>query len=375
MMNSNGRFPVQMLAVVVVAAVVGAILFSAWTVFSGGQGIGQQLCNQYSSTGQFLGQVPCSALPFQAAGPTVAGTQIPSVQTGPTTNSGLKFVVNDFKTNSGIDANLLLYQYNPPTPIGQILPAESAWSGLAEEITKSTSDTFSNITGNTGYTAVIGNTTGTFTFYPTLVHGVSPNTSTVTVPILVRQAATSAATTTVYGDDDITAVTLAAKQSLAVNGFSKFRIRIQPASSTNNNLFFSDNVLGPATVFDFNSVTIKSLTDLIEKGPLGQANMVPIGSAPAGHQIGDLERTTSIAYQMGMHKTLVPGQTYDITGTINAGSTEPTTTDDASDINVTIYDGCLIRNSTTGAWVEAYRDPVSLANSCATNITDAIHIS
>ena len=200
------------------------------------------------------------------------------------------------------------------------------------------------------------------TFYPTTVSLQAPAAGSKTVVLNVKSIQNTHPTVTCYKSDDVTANTASAAEALSANDNKTVRCRIRTAASTSDNNFFSDGVLPPRVVCDVNAISFSQIT-MRE----GTTQMTP-ASAPSGHSIIDVNRTSTVAFDMAT-KSLASSTDYDLYITLRTGALDPVTIGDSiaeGDNNASlwcqVYDGYRQKYNLTNTYGEFYRNPNNLAD-------------
>jgi hypothetical protein len=224
------------------------------------------------------------------------------------------------------------------------------------------------LTSNALYDAIVSDASVNSWFYSVKTSVQAPAAgSIIAPPIKVYSILNSTPTITCYKTDDVTANTASARQAISANENLTLRCRIRTASTAADSNYFSDNVLPPAIVADTNIMAITQVA--MKEGSVSLAATSVPGHQPDAD--GNVTRTTSFAYVMNS-KSLVTSTDYDIYFTLKSGSIDPTdnsTTiaDNNGAVFITIYDGCLVKNTMTNSYQESYKHPNTLADICATN--------
>jgi len=313
------------------------------------------------------------SIPFQAGVQSIvtpAGDGQITIS-GSSQNPSLVFTTFDQKTLSSVDSTIELWKNTG-----------SSREYIGSEKTVSGSATFSNLDPNTQYVAEVSDVNSGFIHYGKMVEVATLNagSKTITVPIITGTQSADVPTITIYNNDDVTTNAFDYNNvirfdtntlNLGSNDTKTARIRIRPASTTNDNNYFGGGLIPIVCVADFNSLRLSSIT-----AKFGDSSLSTTG-VPSGHIVPDLNHTSKIAFALPV-SSMKPATDYDLKLTFKS-STAPALSVDFNcnangyDLNfdsvqITCYDGCRTKNTNTGEYVNVYRDPVDLSNICASNI-------
>lgn len=344
-MNTKGQGVWAILVIVFIAVILGIAGYNFFT----GQRIVSQTCTTVTGVIGFVNaQGFCEAIPFQAGVTPTGG----GVLTG---NPQLTVPIADQKTGQALGGTV--YLRSGTTDVTSATATDSAGASLT------------GLTSNVIYdTVVVDASGGNGFFYSVKTTLQAPSAgSVIASPVKVFSINSTAPSITCYKIDDVTANTASARQAIAANEQVTMRCRIRTASTVNDNNVFSDNVLPPAIVLDYNSQALTQIS--MKEGSISLG-----GTSVTGHQPdidGNVTRTSTVAFAM-QTKSLTPATDYDVYFNLKAGSIDPTDTsttvaDNNGAVFVTIYDGCLVKNTLTQTYQEVYKNPNTLANVCATN--------
>ena len=334
-MNQKGFTPIGL--IVTIAGILVIILLGM-AVWSGMQGQPITLPIQLQAGGQ---QIITPAGDGQI---TISGSS---------QNPSLVVSAFDQKTLSSLEATVEVWKDN----------GDGTRQFISSNTTSSGSVTFSNLDPNTHYfLEVKERTSGTYVFYPKVVDATTLNAGSKTITVPLISVASGVPTYSIYNNDDVTANSTSASLALGANDTKSARVRVRPASTATDNNYFGGGVIPIVCVFDHNALQITQVT-----GKLGDTSLSTTG-VPSGHSVADLNHSSSIAFALPV-SSMKPATDYDLRLSVKSASgvVFPVHDGNGASIFGTCYDGCRIKNTNTGEYVNAYRNPVDLTNICATN--------
>ena len=272
-----------------------------------------------------------------------------------TGNPGLTITVLDSKTQSV--NNEAIVRLLDST--GQLRATATTVSGVA---------TFTSLDPSTTYTAEILPTSGTTAFYafskPVSTNAAGSKTAVMTY---VSQT-TTAPTVTVYNNDNITSNSYTVPQAVGFGDSVTFRIRIRPASSTNDNNMFSSGIIKFAV--DYNSLSVQSLT--MKEGSTampGPNNVVTVN----GHTTKDANQNATSFFD-SIATSLAPATDYDYYLTVKAATAQQPVAV-TGEIYVTAYDACRVQDTRVGTYGNYYQHPVDNSAICSGNAVTSVYMS
>lgn len=230
-----------------------------------------------------------------------------------------------------------------------------------------TSSGYVSLTGlaaNTDYTLEILPSGAATAFYPFSVPAKTAGSGSN--PIAAAYFGTNNGTTTytVYNTDGIT--NNATTEAVTINQTKTFKIKLNLASSTNDNNYFGDGQLPIRAVVDYNS---NDYTAFSFRTDAGEATGGFGG--PAGHSTPDKNRSASAGFNLVDTQWNSGDEKY-VYVTYTTGTIEPVNSGDANcSLRISFYDGArdqLSIGANSGAYVEAYSNDTDNADIGSTNL-------
>ncbi len=330
LLDKRGQAPTTLLAGGLLVAVTLAVLLMAFMFITG------------------------SPLAFQAGGPApppgeegTGSSQNPSLEISsfePITGDIVESTINLFKVDAGAR--------DPNCPIRCRAGRFTTSSGTVS---------ISNLDAQQAYLLEVETLSGATQFYPQTIRKTTAVSGPVTVPIGVTSMNNGVSTISVFNDNDKTANTTSARQSITSNDAKNFNLILQFSASQNDNNFFGTSDLGNLIVTDVNRDLIQRVSGEDNGGQL------TCMAAPTAHNAVDANRTKSFACVTNV-KRAAAKVNHKIRLTFDTTAVDPTNlADQNAAFWVSIYDSCRILNTQTGLYENNWFNPVTLADICTTS--------